>query len=212
MPGKPARLLLTGFEPFGGDRTNTSWQIARAIATRGLPGFEVSALVLPVEFERAGARLLAVLADSSPDAVVCLGLALGRDAVTPERVALNLRGGNQGADDPDRPDNAGAMPRDTPIDPAGPYAYPTALPVHAFIGSARAAGAPAAVSYSAGTYVCNDVFYQLMRYRELTGDRRPGGFVHVPRATEHLMSPDERTVAFETLVAGVSAGLGALAG
>lgn len=209
MPATPDRLLLTGFEPFGGDRTNTSWEIVQEVAARGVPDFEVTTLLLPVEFEVAGERLLAAVAESSPDAVVSLGLALGRTAITPERVALNLR--DSGADS-GRPDNAGATPHDAPIDPAGPFAYPSALPVRAFVEAAAAVGAPAALSHTAGTYVCNDVFYTLMRHRDLAGDHRPGGFVHVPRATEHRMLPDEPAVPFETLVAGIRAGLGSLTG
>jgi pyroglutamyl-peptidase len=210
----PTRLLLTGFEPFGGDRTNTSWEIVRAIATRGVPDVELLTLRLPVEFERAGRLLLREIAESSPDAIVCLGLALGRRAITPERVALNMRdsGGGDSGDGRGRPDNAGATPHDAPIDPAGPFAYPSALPVRACVAAAVDAGAPAALSHTAGTYVCNDVFYTLMRHRDVTGDHRPGGFVHVPRAAEHRMLPDEPAVPFDTLVTGVRAGLIALTG
>lgn len=168
------RILLTGFEPFGGDDANPSWDAVSALADDGIGDDEVTALRLPVVYGVAADRLEASIAELSPDLVVATGLAAGREVVSLERTAINVR-------DARIPDAAGASPVDEPVDPTGPAARFTRLPIKAALAAARGAGLPVAVSESAGTYVCNDVFYRLLA---TAGERGiPAGFVHVPATT-----------------------------
>ncbi len=172
---KPRGVLVTGFEPFGGETENPSWRIAEALHGRTLGGEPVRAVPLPCVFGEALAALDAALQGGPPRLVLCLGQAAGRAEFSVERVAINV-------DDARIPDNAGASPVDEPVVPGGPAAYFSTLPVKAIVAALREAGLPAAVSQTAGTFVCNHVFYGLM-HRLAT---RPalhatrGGFVHVP--------------------------------
>lgn len=171
-------VLLSGFAPFDGASVNESWEAVRGAAPllqdRGLT---VETLELPVEFGRAGEVLTATTRTLRPRLVVAVGLAAGRTGITPERVAVNVR-------DARIPDNAGASPVDEPIVQAGPVGYFSTLPIKAMVAAIAADGVPASVSQTAGTYVCNDVFYLLQRLLatddELAGTR--GGFIHVPSA------------------------------
>ncbi|MEQ0565730.1 pyroglutamyl-peptidase I [Amycolatopsis sp. NEAU-NG30] len=171
-----ARVLMTGFAPFGGERVNPSWQAVSLVSARR---DDVTAVELPCEFETSLPALRRAIEEHRPDLVVCTGQAGGRAEVTPERVAINLV-------DARIPDNAGAQPVDIPVVPDGPAAYFTTLPVKACVAAIRAAGVPAAVSHTAGTYVCNQVFYGLMHLlaTEFPGVR--GGFVHVPFSPEQV--------------------------
>jgi len=166
-------ILLTGFEPFGGEATNPSWAAARGAADLlEAEGHQVAAVELPCVFGDAIAVLQAALAEHRPTLVVCAGQAGGRASISLERVAINC-------DDARIPDNAGNAPVDEPVVPGGPAAYFSTLPVKAALAALGAAGIPAAVSQTAGTYVCNHVFYGLMHALRLIPDVR-GGFVHVP--------------------------------
>lgn len=165
-------VLVTGFEPFGGASTNPSQEIARALAGRTIAGRQVVGAVLPCVFGQANRTLRELLRRHRPELVVCLGLAAGRHAITPERVAINV-------DDARIPDNAGCQPVDRPIVAGGPAAYWSTLPIKAIVAALRARGIPAEVSQTAGTFVCNHVFYGLMRALRRHPNVR-GGFVHVP--------------------------------
>ena len=164
------KILITGFQPFGGQRVNPAWE-----AVRKLPdvlGDKVLwKLEIPVTFGGAFDAVEAKAAEVDPDVILCVGQAGGRDAVTPERIAVNLQ-------DASIPDNAGNQPVDLPVAADGANAYFTTLPVKAMAAAVRAQDIPCRLSCTAGTYVCNDVFYRLLhRYRD-TGKRV--GFVHVP--------------------------------
>ncbi|HVT74749.1 MAG TPA: pyroglutamyl-peptidase I [Lacunisphaera sp.] len=170
-PPGPA-VLLTGFEPFGGDRVNPSAEIARRLHGTVIAGHRVTGAVLPCVFGAAIRELERNLAAVRPVLVVCVGQAGGRAGITPERVAINV-------DDARIPDNAGAQPVDRPVVRGGPAAYWSTLPVKAIVAALRREGIPAAVSQTAGTFVCNHVFYGLMH--ALHRQRRVrGGFTHVP--------------------------------
>jgi pyroglutamyl-peptidase len=165
-------ILLTGFEPFGGEAVNPSWQVARALDGAVVADASVHALQLPCVFGAALAALDAALARTRPTLVLALGQAGGRDGFTVERVAINI-------DDARIADNAGQRPIDLPVLPAGPAAYFATLPIKALVAALQQAGWPAAVSQTAGTYVCNHVFYGLMhRLRRRHGVR--AGFMHLP--------------------------------
>ncbi|MET8994432.1 pyroglutamyl-peptidase I [Amycolatopsis sp. Hca4] len=171
-----ARVLMTGFAPFGGEPVNPSWQAVSLVSARR---DDVVAVELPCEFEASLPALRRALAEHEPALVVCAGQAGGRAEVTPERVAINLV-------DARIPDNAGAQPVDVPVVADGPAAYFTTLPVKACVAAIRAAGVPASVSHTAGTYVCNQVFYGLMHLLATEFPAVRGGFVHVPFSPEQV--------------------------
>ncbi len=170
----PAGILLTGFEAFDGAARNPSWDLAQALHGAQIEGHAVQALQLPCVFDAAGGVLQQALRRRRPALVLALGLAAGREAMTPERVAINV-------DDARIADNGGVQPLDRAIVAGGPAAYFSSLPIKAMVAAMQAQGLPAAVSNSAGTYVCNHVFYRLMHaLRRRAGVR--GGFMHVPLA------------------------------
>jgi pyroglutamyl-peptidase len=168
--------LLTGFAPFAGAEVNPSWIAAGAVAQGWTSPEQLHIAVLPVEFGAAAVRMDELIDEHKPDTVVAVGLAAGRDRVSLERVAINV-------DDARIPDNAGHAPIDRPIIEDGPAAYFSTLPIKAAVAAVQAAGIPAQVSQSAGTFVCNHVFYLLMHAAQSRGGIR-AGFVHVPLATE----------------------------
>jgi pyroglutamyl-peptidase len=168
----PAPVLVTGFEPFGGDSINPSAEIARQLHGTMIAGHAVVGALLPCVFGAALAELRRQLARVRPGLVLCLGQAGGRAEITPERVAINV-------DDARIPDNAGRQPVDRPVVRGGPAAYWSTLPIKAIVAELRTREIPAAVSQTAGTYLCNHVFYGLQHALR----RRPGvrgGFIHVP--------------------------------
>ncbi len=172
-------ITVTGFEPFGGAETNMSREAVLRLE-------DVRREILPVSFTRACARIREIAA-SRPDAVVCVGEAGGRSRISVERVALNLM-------DARIPDNDGVQPRDAEIAPGGPAAYMSGLPVRKILERLEQAGIPAELSCTAGTYVCNAVFYALMDEIRRTGSAVRGGFIHVPAAG---MEPGEIAKALE---------------
>lgn len=176
-----ADILVTGFEPFGGERVNPSAQVALSLGGRFLAGgVRVEAAVLPCRFGAALTDLDAALTQHRPALVLCLGQAQGRSDLSLERLAVNL-------DDARIPDNAGAQPVDRPIEPGGPAAYFTGLPVKAMVAGLHAAGWPASVSNTAGTFVCNHVFYGLMHRLAVQPGVR-GGFMHLPLSAEQAVA------------------------
>lgn len=170
----PGTVLLTGFEPFGGDPINPSWEIAHRLDGCLLAGGQrVQALQLPCVFSAAWPMLRqAIEAGPAPSLVMALGLAASRTELCVERVALNWV-------DARIPDNAGEQPLDQPILPEAPLAWRSRLPVKAMVQAMQAVGAPAAVSYTAGTFVCNQLLFLLSDYLEQHPGLR-GGFMHVP--------------------------------
>ncbi|MCF3649473.1 pyroglutamyl-peptidase I [Synoicihabitans lomoniglobus] len=165
-------VLVTGFEPFGGAKTNPSADLVAALQGQTIRGRVIASATLPVEFGTSRRMLARALREVQPELVICFGLAGNRTAFSLERIAVNI-------DDARIPDNAGQQPVDTPILQRGPAAYWSTLPVKAMAKALRDADIPAEVSQTAGTYVCNHVFYGLMSLLR----RRPGvrgGFIHVP--------------------------------
>ena len=189
------RILLTGFEPFGGDPVNPSLLIARALDGEVVAGARVEAVELPCVFHRALSALDEALARTRPVLAVALGLAAGREGLSIERVAINV-------DDALIPDNAGAQPVDEPIAPGGPAAWFSTLPIKAMAAELNAAGVPTSVSQTAGTFVCNHVFYGLQQRLVGTGVR--SGFIHVPLLPEQAARyPGKPVLALEDQVRGV---------
>ncbi len=181
------RILLTSFEPFGGRRTNASFEAMSRVPDR-FGHITIDKKLLPVEFRRATAGIRSFILHGDYDYAVSLGLAAGRKAITPERVAINLM-------DSTVPDNAGFMPSDLPVTEGGADGLFTMLPVKEMIFAIKNAGAPAAISDSAGTYVCNAVMYSAIETAKKSG-RTKAGFIHLP--SEETVSPE---TAAEAIVA-----------
>ena len=169
------QLLVTAFEPFGGDAVNPSLLIARQLDGVAVAGARVVAVELPCVFHQALSALDEALARTRPVLAVALGLAAGREGLSIERVAINV-------DDARIADNAGAQPVDESIVAEGPAAWFSTLPIKAIAAALQAAGVPATVSQTAGTFVCNHVFYGLQQRLAGTGVR--SGFIHVPLLPE----------------------------
>jgi pyroglutamyl-peptidase len=176
-------VLLTGFEPFNGATINPSWEAVRLLAGWSGPGFAVAARQLPCVFGAALDVLRDAVAETRPDIVIAVGQAGGRSEISLERVAINV-------DDATIRDNAGAQPVDTPIVADGPAAYFSSLPVKAIVRALRLRGFPSGVSQTAGTFVCNHVFYGLMHH--LAGQPVRAGFIHVPFLPEQAADRPER--------------------
>ena len=163
-------LLITAFDPFGGADHNPS-EMALALLPETVGEFKLCKCVVPTVFGAATEAALAAAESAAPDVVLCIGVAVGRDAVTPERVAVNVR-------DARIADNAGNQPVDAPVVEDGPAAYFATVPLKAMVSALEYAGLPTKVSNTAGTFVCNDLFYALCHH--FAGSKTQVGFIHVP--------------------------------
>ncbi len=174
------KILLTGFEPFSEDLFNPSWEAVKLLPEQ-IEERQIIKTCLPVVFGKAADMLIEKIRETKPDAVICTGLAGGRKAVTPELIAVNLRSAGI-------PDNDGQQPVWEKILEDGEDGIFTKLPVREMKTQLLAAGIPAEISYSAGTYVCNEVMYRLLHYagHENENPGMKAGFIHVPYAKEYL--------------------------
>lgn len=194
------KVLLTGFEPFHHWKVNPAAEIVRAIAADPPAGCRLRTQVLPVDFDRAGPLLTAMIDRSEPDVILMLG-----SGVVPtlriERVGVNLN------DIPGRRDNRGASPEEEPIDPDGPAAYFARIPVRRLARHLRENGIPAVESLSAGAFLCNHVLYVALRHCTRTGRDAAVGFIHVPLLPEQAAAEPGRdqppSLALETQVRGI---------
>ena len=206
------KILVTGFEPFGGSPLNPSEQVVRALAGQGELAPEpvsraiVTTAILPVDRFRGPEALRSALERTQPDAVLCLGEAARRATLSIERVAINLM-------DYRIPDNAGQQVTDTPIVQGGPAAYFATLPVRAMLAAVQGAGVPVELSLSAGTYLCNQVFYELLHQLCDREPAVPAGFIHLPSLPEQASqaSPPYPSMALDIMLKGVRAALAVLA-
>ena len=164
------RLLITGFDPFGGDKENPSWMAVSQLPDQ-VGCFALRKCMLPTVFGTAAQTVLAAAAEFDPHVILCVGVAAGRAAVTPERIAVNIR-------DARIQDNAGNQPVGEFVVPEGPAAYFATVPVSAMAQAICDAGLPGTVSNSAGAFVCNDTLYSLLHH--FTGSETQVGFIHVP--------------------------------
>ena len=173
------KLLITGFEPFGGELINPSWEAINLIRSE-INGYAITKLRIPVVFGKAADMVMAEVDELSPDVIICVGQAGGRDAITPELVAINLRHAQI-------PDNEGNQPKDEPIIPGGDTAYFSTLPMRRIAEAINSASIPARLSYSAGAYVCNDLIYTILHHYK-SGNIR-AGFIHLPYSKEQGKEP-----------------------
>lgn len=191
-------VLVTGFEPFGGDTLNSSAELVGRLHHQTVAGRQVVGALLPTVFGGSLNTLKRLLLQHRPAVVLCTGLAGGRPALSLERVAININ-------DARIPDNAAAQPIDTPVVAGAPAAYFSTLPIKAMRAAIEAAGVPAEISQTAGTFVCNHVFYGLMHALHSRSDLHGvrGGFMHVP----WLPGQGTPSLALQPLVQGTRAAL-----
>lgn len=188
-------ILLTGFEPFDQDVVNPSWEAVRQLDGIQLDGdVQIVARRLPCAFATAGEYLTQLVDELCPVMVIATGLGPGRSDISIERVAINVN-------DARIPDNLGAQPIDTAVVVGGPAAYFTTLPIKAMVKAVREAGGVASVSQTAGTFVCNQVFYRLQHL--LAGTAVRSGFIHVPALPEQVVGSGQPSMALALLVEGL---------
>ena len=191
------KLLITGFEPFGGEEINPSWEAVSLLPDK-INDYALTKRLIPVEFGRSAEVLIRTTEEIQPDVVLCIGQAGGRNAVMPELVGINLRYATI-------PDNAGQQPKDEPIIKGGENAYFSTLPVREIACAIHASGVPSQVSYSAGAYVCNEVLYALLD-RFKNSETRVG-FIHIPYCTEQNKQP---SMALEDVVKALTVAIEAI--
>ena len=195
------KVLVTGFGPFGGEPVNPALEAIKLLEGRIFEDYLVVTRELPVtRFESIDA-IVAYIRETDPVLVLAVGQAGGRLEITPERVAVNV-------DDFRIPDNGGFQPVDEPVVVGAPTAYWSTLPIKAMVLAMRDAGIPASVSNSAGTFVCNHIFYGLMHHLAQTGNKIRGGFVHIPYLPEQAVRVGAQpSMAVETIVKGLEVAL-----
>ncbi|RHP35710.1 pyroglutamyl-peptidase I [Lachnotalea sp. AF33-28] len=193
-------ILITGFMPFGRETVNSSYEAVKRLPQEIL-GCRIRKLEIPVVFGEGASMVFHAVREETPDAVLCVGQAGGRTAISIERVALNLAECR-----PDFPDNAGNCPGGEPIIPNGPAAYFATLPVKEMEARVLKLGIPAELSCTAGTYVCNDVMYRLLHLLDHEYQGTRGGFVHVPYLPSQAAGhPGRPSMAEEDMVRGLEA-------
>jgi pyroglutamyl-peptidase len=205
LPGElRMNILLTGFEAFGGESINPAWEVVQRLQGERIAGHAIHARQLPCAFGASIQELEKQIAELRPAIVLALGQASGRTGLELERIAINV-------DDARIPDNTGRQPIDEPVIAGGPAAYFSGLPIKAIVQALRAAGLPAGVSQSAGTFVCNHLFYGMMHLaanQDVTkATRHPGmrcGFMHIPLLPEQAArQPGSASMALPLMVEGV---------
>ena len=191
------KILVTGFDPFGGEAINPAWEAVSRLP-KEIEGAEIVTVQIPTVFGDSAKRLFEAVEQQQPDAVVCVGQAGGRFGITPERVAINV-------DDARIADNKGQQPLDTVIQADGAPAYFTTLPVKAMVEAVKAAGLPASLSNTDGTFVCNHIMYQNLYYLAKHHPNTQGGFIHVPYVTEQVVDkPGQASMALADIVKGLT--------
>ncbi|UOD27382.1 pyroglutamyl-peptidase I [Massilia violaceinigra] len=188
-------VLLTGFEPFNKETINPAWEAVRSLAGHEGVGYRVEVRQLPCVFGAAGEVLRAAIDELRPGVVIAVGQAGGRVDLSVERIAINI-------DDAPIPDNAQCQLIDQPVVEGGPAAYFSTLPIKAIVSALREGGLPASVSQTAGTFVCNHVFYSLMHQTAGTDVR--AGFIHIPYLPQQAAAhPDAPSMALAEVVRGL---------
>ena len=192
-------LLITGFDPFGGECINPSWEAVSRLP-EVIGNYRLTRLQIPTVFGKAAETVLAAAAADQPDVILCVGQAGGRDAVTPERIAINIASAV-------KPDNAGNQPREEAILPVGPDGIFSTVPVRSMADAITAAGLPGRVSNTAGTFVCNDTLYRLLSH--YAGSGIQVGFLHVPHLPQQAKEGSP-SMTLPEIVAALTAAIGAL--
>lgn len=190
-------VLLTGFEPFGGEEINPAWEVAKQLDGQVIGDYKIISKQVPTVFHKSLQVLQSYMKEIEPELVVCIGQAGGRPDITVERVAINV-------DDARIADNEGNQPVDVPIVEGGPVAYWSTLPMKATVKKLREEGIPASVSQTAGTFVCNHLFYGLMHMLAKEENEARGGFIHIPFLPEQASShPGQPSMSLSTITKGI---------
>lgn len=192
------KVLVTGFDPFGGEPVNPALEAIKKLDGRVIAGAEIFTREIPTVRWKAIEAVKDAICELDPDLIFTIGQAGGRMEITPERIAINV-------DDFRIPDNEGNQAVDEPIAPEGPAAYWSTLPIKGMVDAMRKQGIPASVSNSAGTFLCNHVFYGLMHYLSQEKKPRRGGFIHIPYLPEQAAkNPGQPSMSLELVVQGLS--------
>ena len=197
------KILVTGFDPFGGEKVNPALEAVKLLP-KEIHGVEVHWAEIPTVFYKSAEVLEAEIVRYQPDVVLCIGQAGGRASLTPERVAINQ-------DDARIPDNQGNQPIGTPIREDGQAAYFSTLPIKAMVQAIKEQGLPAAVSNTAGTFVCNHLMYQALYLVDKKFPHMRAGFKHIPYMTEQVLNkPNTASMCLTDIVRGIEAAIGAI--
>ncbi|SKA67414.1 pyroglutamyl-peptidase I [Enterovibrio nigricans] len=188
------KVLITGFEPFGGASINPALEAVKMLDGVKLDGGEIVICDVPVTRYEAIKAVTAAIEKHKPSYVITVGQAAGRASITPERVAINV-------DDFRIPDNGGNQPIDEPIIEDGPDAYFTTLPIKAITKALQEKGIPCQVSNTAGTFVCNHLFYGVQHFLRETDIGH--GFIHIPLLPEQAAATDQASMSLETIAEGL---------
>ena len=200
------KLLLTAFDPFGGERINPALEAVKKVADK-IGDIEITKLEVPTVFGKAITLVQDAMDKLQPDCVLCIGQAGGRFDVTPERVAINI-------DDARIPDNEGNQPLSVPIFEDGENAYFSNLPVKSMVQAIRDVGLPSSVSNTAGTFVCNHLMYGVLYHINKAHPKMRGGFIHVPYIPEQVANQASNVpyMALADITRALEAAIGAIAG
>ncbi|NLY53765.1 MAG: pyroglutamyl-peptidase I [Firmicutes bacterium] len=190
------KILLTGFEPFGGETINPALESVKRLHGLTIAGAQLLAVELPVAWNTAMPQLIAAIDQHQPDAIISIGQAGGRAKITPEYIGINIMNGK---------DNEGVVKNEEPIAPDGPDGYFATLPVSRMVEAMKAARIPAAISYTAGTYLCNYMAYAVRHHIVSHGLNIKSGFIHIPYLPEQVINKPTNTpsMPLETIVAGL---------
>ena len=197
------KILLTAFDPFGGESVNPAQQAVERVENV-IGSHEIHKLIVPTVFGRAAQLVCDNMDELRPDAVICVGQAGGRRSVTPERVAINIM-------DASIKDNAGSQPEDVAVAVDGPAAYFSTLPIKTMVKAIRDAGLPADISNSAGTFVCNSLLYSVLHHAAVHMPETRAVFVHVPYIPEQTAGKENvPSLPLEDIVRALEAAIAAL--
>ncbi|KMY48751.1 pyroglutamyl-peptidase I [Peribacillus loiseleuriae] len=190
------KVLITGFEPFGNDTVNPALEAVKQLEGVIIDDVEIVTQVVPTVFHDSIKAAIKAIETYEPNVVICVGQAGGRTQITPERIAINV-------DDARIPDNQKNQPIDEPISEDGPAAYWSTLPIKRMVHHMRKDGVPASVSNTAGTYVCNHLFYGLMHYLTNHASQIRGGFIHIPYIPEQTIENGSPSLSLDVIVRGL---------
>lgn len=195
------KVLISGFEPFGEMKTNPTMELLQMIKEETFQHLEVHTILLPVIYSECGKIMVDKIKQIEPDAVIALGVAKGRASLQFEQIAINME--DTGSEN-EISDNADDSPNGRLVKSDGPDGIFTTLPIRHLVNALRQNGVPAAISNSAGTYICNTTMYFMLHHIQNTGAKIPAGFIHVP-ATPHMAvyEPNVPTMTLDTQVQGL---------
>ncbi|ANS48690.1 pyrrolidone-carboxylate peptidase [Bacillus thuringiensis] len=190
-------VLLTGVDPFGGENINPAWEVAKGLHEKTIGEYKIISKQVPTVFHKSISVLKEYIEELAPEIIICIGQAGGRPDITIERVAINI-------DDARIADNEGNQPVDVPVVEEGVIAYWSTLPMKAIVKKLREEGIPSSVSQTAGTFVCNHLFYGLMHELEKHDKKIKGGFIHIPFLPEQASNyPGQPSMSLSTIRKGI---------